>query len=710
MLWFLAGNLSLIALALIFIVPRKVMRYRLSDLWRIVAKYRFYIALLLAIMAFHIFEVRVLDAPASALMSGILGDDGLAPLFHYMENGLAASMSSYWSMPAVVFFVSFYFLFHLFLLWFIPLLFLLNNKTWHTRMALLAYPVMYAMSLPFYLFLPVTNVYTYRGIPSPVEMVFPGVEKFYYSVTTVDNCFPSLHVGVAFVILGIVLLSDNRRLKPIAIAYAILMSVTVIFLSIHWVMDVLGGIAVAAATLAICYALTNPKSRILRMIRPTRRGEKLLRGVCAEVDGAVNAEITARGLPAKTVVVGSIAKKTHLRDSLDLDLFLQFPKETPREKLGEWGIDIGKTVLPAWELRYAEHPYVAGSYKGLEVDIVPCYEIEHSMERISAVDRTPLHTHYVRTHLRKGQRDEVRLLKQFLKGIGAYGAETSIGGFSGYLCELLILRYGSFDRLLAAASLEWTAHSTTIKLVDGASPDFDDPLTFIDPVDPNRNVAAALSEYNFELFRRAAAAYLTEPALDFFLPKSLEPWPLETIRDSLSERGTGFVGARMAKPEGIVSDTLYPQARKGARNLSTFLENHGFEVAACDFHVDDTRGEVTFVAELATACLPETKIHEGPPSKTKAHAERFFARWENDPRTVGGPYEKGGRYYVEVMREYPCAKGLLDNKGGEINFGKNLRQEARERGLEILDLQELLEERYASFWTRILEKKEVWEF
>jgi tRNA nucleotidyltransferase (CCA-adding enzyme) len=45
---------------------------------------------------------------------------------------------------------------------------------------------------------------------------------------------------------------------------------------------------------------------------------------------------------------------------------------------------------------------------------------------------------------------EVRLLKKFMKGTGVYGAEIKIGGFSGYLCELLILKYRSFAQTIEA--------------------------------------------------------------------------------------------------------------------------------------------------------------------------------------------------------------------------------------------------------------------
>ena len=41
-----------------------------------------------------------------------------------------------------------------------------------------------------------------------------------------------------------------------------------------------------------------------------------------------------------------------------------------------------------------------------------------------------------------------------MKGVGVYGAEIRVGGFSGYLCELLTLSFGSFTDILKAVS-DW---------------------------------------------------------------------------------------------------------------------------------------------------------------------------------------------------------------------------------------------------------------
>ena len=90
--------------------------------------------------------------------------------------------------------------------------------------------------------------------------------------------------------------------------------------------------------------------------------------------------------------------------------------------------------------------------KDIQLRLYPCYKIEDASQKLSAVDRTPLHTKYVKENLKENQKSDVRLFKQFLRGISCYGAEAEIEGFSGYLCEILVIKYKNFKGLIENAS------------------------------------------------------------------------------------------------------------------------------------------------------------------------------------------------------------------------------------------------------------------
>ena len=116
------------------------------------------------------------------------------------------------------------------------------------------------------------------------------------------------------------------------------------------------------------------------------------------------------------------------------------------------GLKFGKNIINeldgSYRIEYAQHPYTRGVVNGIHIDIVPCYEIK-SGERIkSAVDRTPLHVEYLNKNMTKNFSDDVRLLKQLCVANKIYGADSKTQGFSGYVCELLIIKYKKFFNVL----------------------------------------------------------------------------------------------------------------------------------------------------------------------------------------------------------------------------------------------------------------------
>jgi tRNA nucleotidyltransferase (CCA-adding enzyme) len=139
----------------------------------------------------------------------------------------------------------------------------------------------------------------------------------------------------------------------------------------------------------------------------------------------------------------------------------------------------------------------------------------------SAADRSPFHTQYINNNLDEEKRKQVRLLKKFLKSVGVYGAEIATSGFSGYVAEILILKYGSFQSALQALSnISGEKNVISIGKADQDIIDsFQGPIVIIDPIDPNRNLGAAISTESISKLVLAARAFLAKPSLDFFREK-----------------------------------------------------------------------------------------------------------------------------------------------------------------------------------------------
>lgn len=453
------------------------------------------------------------------------------------------------------------------------------------------------------------------------------------------------------------------------------------------------------------HASDDIEKKVLKVVTPSQSDRKKLEGVIQDLKKPVKQEIAKRNLSVSIEIVGSTAKDTYLKNNLDIDLFIVFPTTFSKENIAHSSLSIGRKILKNTEECYAEHPYIRGYFKNHKVEIVPCYKIENASQKLSAVDRTPLHTKYVKEHLHESQKQEIRLFKQFLIGIGCYGAEAEIEGFSGYLCEILIMNYGSFEKVIQHAQ-QWK-FGEKLALSQEDYPSFDSPLIFVDPVDSDRNVASAISKEKFDLFVKACREYLKKPRITFFFPNEIKPWSLEKIRAEIKKQENLYVGVKIVKPD-IIAENLYPQIRKAVRSMWEVCERYDFTIYDIAFHVDDLENIIRIVVKTKKEPLSKTFIHKGPPVELKKNAKEFIQKWEDDPRVTKKPYEEKGKLYVEIKREYTEIKNLLRDRVKDLSMGKHLDESVKEK-YEIVELDSLLKDNLRTFWTAYLDKKMPWE-
>ncbi len=445
--------------------------------------------------------------------------------------------------------------------------------------------------------------------------------------------------------------------------------------------------------------------KVLEKVTPPEKYRRKLEKVIQDLTKSLENEIKKKRLPASIELVGSTAKDTYIKDNLDIDLFLMFPTTISKEIIAENALSLGKKLLKDTEECFAEHPYIRGYFKNNKVEIVPCYKIERASQKLSAVDRTPLHTKYIKEYLHESQKPEVRLFKQFLKGIGCYGAEAEVEGFSGYLCEILILRYKSFKKIIDHAQ-HWKI-GEKISLTNRDFPAFDTPLTFIDPVDEDRNVASALSEVKFNLFVRACKEFLIKPDITFFFPNEIKPWTLEKIESEIKKQDKLYVGVEIEKPD-IIDENLYPQIRKAVRSIWNACKRCDFTIYDIAFHIDNIDDVIVIIVKLKKEVLSKIMVHMGPPIKLKKNVKEFMSKWKDNPRVIKPSYEKNGRYYVEIKREYREIGEFLEDQVEKLSLGKHL-DISKEKKYKIIDLKTLLRENLRVFWTKYLDEKYPWE-
>ncbi|MHC1680145.1 MAG: CCA tRNA nucleotidyltransferase [Methanomassiliicoccales archaeon] len=433
---------------------------------------------------------------------------------------------------------------------------------------------------------------------------------------------------------------------------------------------------------------------VLRKIRPKDGTIRRLDEAVGQLRRLTAESISRSGQDLQTMLVGSVAKGTYVGDP-DIDLFVLFPESVERKDLERIGLRIGQEVLGG-ETRYAEHPYTHGNFGGFEVDLVPCYAVADASKIRSAVDRTPFHTRFVLSILDDAKRDQVLLLKQFMKGVGVYGAEARVQGFSGYLTELLIIKFGSLLSTLQAASV-WrpgvVIDMDTFKKTGGNA-----PLTFWDPVDAKRNVSSALSLDQFCLFVHASREYLRAPNDRFFFPRKRPLLDLDIIEATFRNRGTSPFTIVLDRPD-LVDDNLYPQVQRSILGFKKLLEMNDFQVLDMRYSIGK---DIRMVFELFSTELPPSRLHQGPPACTE-NADDFVSKWRS--AGLGQPFMADGKWMVYVKREHRDPTTLILAKGNEAALGNDLRDL---KGLKCFSGQNVYRTANRRAFTLLLDKREGW--
>ncbi len=392
-------------------------------------------------------------------------------------------------------------------------------------------------------------------------------------------------------------------------------------------------------------------------LRPTgserKAAENELKGIMSRLKGLRDA-VAKPG--------GSFAKGTWITGAHDIDVFVCFNYRKYSGKSNE----LSDALQRYLKSRKIKHERIHGSRDYFDVkrgnynfELVPILNVTSAQQAMNITDASTLHTEWVKKNIKGKLADEVRLLKAFLAAQRCYGAESYIRGFSGYVCEIIIANYGSFEKAIKSLiksrekpviDVKGFYKRKNIFLSMNASKTMS-PVIVVDPVNAERNAAASLGPGTFEKFRKAAIKFLKKPSGEFFIEKPMAPGEIKK-----EEKANIIIEAT---PVSGKRDVIYAKIAKISEHVSKQLERNGFTVK--DSGIEWNQNPLAWFR--AKENIEPFVTVKGPPKSTREHAQRFRKMHKKT-------YEKKGWLYAEDKREFTEAKKFVQKLLKEDEYVK----------------------------------------
>ena len=424
--------------------------------------------------------------------------------------------------------------------------------------------------------------------------------------------------------------------------------------------------------------------KAISLAEPTAAQAKRGNQIASRLLSKVRRLARTHHLHPKVIMGGSFAKGTWLSDSLEMDIFLLFPKEIDAKELEREGLLLAKKSLVGNRprLRYAQHPYVEAFIQDFRINLVPCFETKLGDWK-SAADRSPFHTLYMNKHLTQKLKKEVRLLKMFMKRVGVYGSEIKVQGFSGYACEVLILKYRTFLSTLENVS-RWNEREV-VCIEQSASTKADQvkgQLILLDPIDSNRNLGMAISPQKIGQFVLSSGSFISLPGMRFFRSNRRRSSKLE--QDLLRQSAIGILLSHSSRSP----DVLWGQLKKSGVNIRERMLNEGFEVARTIIASDETHRSALLYL-LVNQTLSSLVVKDGPEYFRIKESRKFIEKNSGTGSIswIGGTGRlKALKFRKQDLGLKSFLEELFSSKTSGISLG--LRKEAQNS--EILMGEDLL--------------------
>jgi tRNA nucleotidyltransferase (CCA-adding enzyme) len=335
---------------------------------------------------------------------------------------------------------------------------------------------------------------------------------------------------------------------------------------------------------------------------------------------------------------GSFAKGTWLPGDVDLDIFVRIADNVGAQRFEQIGLSLGEEAVRGYPhgKKYAQHPYTEATVDGVRVNIVPCYDVKPGKWK-SAADRSLYHVEFVKENMGEKDRRQVRLLKRFMKTVGVYGAEIENEGFSGYASEVLVYLNANFEGVLTYfADLKFEGEKQ---------------LSLKDPVDPQRELATAISKETVARLVLASRVFLDGPELAYF----------KRVRSKVNKALERRLYCIRFDHAALSEDTLWGELKKSARQLVKHVEAQGFVIArAAPISNGSDRSAIVLLPEFDV--LPEMVERQGPSVDLADEVKRFVLKNRDKAELIWASQD--GRIHILQRRKFTKLGKLLEELCG----------------------------------------------
>ncbi len=431
------------------------------------------------------------------------------------------------------------------------------------------------------------------------------------------------------------------------------------------------------------------RSKVLAKITPTKEELNNQTKVISELkEGLIQQSETAGFQYSFIEPQGSTGRKqTQLRGVADIDLFvglnpddysevLELPQQQRHSRINhimdglvsDWfklaivGLDASSV-----QKTYSQHPYLSLNMRGLEVDILGCFDIDpvklSEDGPYTAVDRTVHHTRFVAEKLTEEKRENARILKSFVRGCHAYADRCAVGrmGITGVSLEMLAILSNDIENAFHALE---HLDKNPIDPKDRSltelqqTPSFKNNHIFlIDPTDNNRNIASSFSlrsyrwvKYRINELREVSKKQSVKIVTNMLIEK---PIPTKALPNWLEK----YVAVHEFKSDGSTHYTiLRDKLHRIARRAQTLLQSERtgeprFGLTLAEVYFENDNYAIGIIVENPK--ISEHYSRRGPPTDL-IEASEEFRKIHSDAQV------KDGFSWVTKKRQTTSATALIE--------------------------------------------------